>query len=412
MVFKAKALSSLFFLIIILTGKVFAQGDVTLLVIPNLDSKIFLDGVEKGSTKAGSALRIITNAGEHYAEAQSLTGLTKGEVIQLEAGKQKIVKFEFDLKEQNYPLEVIQVANINFEIPGFIEAISDDPAKSYPYPTFYYAFEKGDEITLNVSMSNKKGTNSIEISTYPDGVVRFTNNAFSELKDAKFKVPQRAIYKLKFATNHIFPRNCFLKVDRTPVAKETASFNTKVSLKRILTPVSIHETQNFFINSGSNATFMGGKSRVLVQVTLPPNTQEWFYRFSASRDEKDIQNVKENFGLLKDVTSVLLNLSGVGAAVNTLAVDRLAQPPGANYCDVYFLESQYYDAFQNKRDTEWKYFTEGSRQNYKSGNAKVTCCKSGTFYLGIRNPDSSYGVNVSLEVVAITAKEELVMEQL
>ena len=81
---------------VFLSVSVFGQGDATILVIPNLDSKIFLDGIDKGQAKAGSALRIETAPGEHYVEAQSNTGLTKGEIVQLEAGKQRILKIEFE----------------------------------------------------------------------------------------------------------------------------------------------------------------------------------------------------------------------------------------------------------------------------------------------------------------------------
>jgi hypothetical protein len=34
---------------------------------------------------------------------------------------------------------------------------------------------------------------------------------------------------------------------------------------------------------------------------------------------------------------------------------------------------------------------------------------TGQYYLGIKNPAAAYGVNVSIEVVAITAKNDYVM---
>jgi hypothetical protein len=113
---------------------------------------------------------------------------------------------------------------------------------------------------------------------------------------------------------------------------------------------------------------------------------------------------------LGDVSKLLFSLSGVGAAVNSLAVDKLSQPPGANYCDIFFLEQQYIQAFEAKADEQWRYFIEGSRQNFMAGNVKVTCCNNGQYYLGIRNPDGTYGVHVSIEVVAITAKDGYSME--
>ncbi len=45
-----------------------------------------------------------------------------------------------------------------------------------------------------------------------------------------------------------------------------------------------------------------------------------------------------------------------------------------------------------------------------AGNVKVTCCNNGQYYLGIRNPDGSYGINVSIEIVAITAMDGYAMD--
>lgn len=393
-----------------------AQDAAILLVISNHESKILLDGVEKGIAKANAAFRISTTVGEHYVEAERLgSGISqnKGEIVHLEAGKQKIIKLEFADLTMVADVNAIPVAELNFALPGLMEVTawkSQNANDGYPYPEYYYAFEKGDEIVLNLTMSNKMGTNAIHVSTYPDGVERYTNNAFSELTDLRIKVPERSIYRLAFTTNHAFARNAFLKVARKPASSETLNFNTKVTHKRTLTPVSVLEPQNFFVNSGSNATFLGGKSRITVPVNLPVNTVEWFYRFSASRKAGDIDNVKNNFGLLGEVTKLLFNLTGVGAAINTLAVDKLTQPPGANYCDIYFLEHQYIGLFEAKADDQWRYFTEGTRQNFMAGNVKVTCCNSGSYYLGIRNPDSTYGINVLVEVVALVGSDGYVME--
>ncbi|HCZ34895.1 MAG TPA: hypothetical protein DHV26_03110 [Cytophagales bacterium] len=374
-----------------------------------------MDGVEKGTTKANAAFRITTTIGEHYVEAERLgTGISqnKGEIVQLEAGKQKIIKLEFADLTPAVDGNALPVAELNFALPGLMEVSAwnaENENKAYPYPEYYYAFEKGDEIILDLTMSNKKGTNVIHVSTYPDGVERYTNQAFTELTDLRIKVPERSIYRFAFTTNHAFARNAFLKVARKPASSETLNFNTKVTYKRTLTPVSVLEPQSFFINSGSKA-FFNGKSRITVPVNLPANTVEWFYRFSASREASDIENVKNNFGLFGEVTKLLFNLTGVGAAINTLAIDKLSQPPGANYCDIYFLEHQYIGLFEAKTDDQWRYLTEGSRENFKAGNVKVTCCNSGTYYLGIKNPDSTYGINVLVEVVALVGSDGYVME--
>jgi hypothetical protein len=389
---------------------IFAQEEAVLLAIPSKECKILLDGVEIGQGKAGSALRIVSTSGEHYLEAQTNDGLTKGELVQLEKGKQKIVKIEL-VSSTPVLVESVAVAEINFDLPGSVTTLawaSEHENESYPYPTFYYAFEKGDEIILNVTMSNKKGTNIINVLTYPDGVVRYTNNAFTELNDMHIKVPERAIYQFVFASNHAFDRNCFLKVTRKPAS----NFNTKVTLKKISTPKTIVEPTALRVNSGSNAFWKNGKSRILVPVALPPNTIEWFYRFSASRNQEDIDNVRKNFQLFGELTTLFLQSTGFGSVAGKavkIGVEQLAQPPGSNHCDIYLLDYENIAGFEAKSD-EWKYVLQGSRQNLMSGNVKVDCCIQGQYYLGIRNPDEYDGINVSIEVIAITAREEYMME--
>jgi hypothetical protein len=414
------SLFTLFICLIMLGAETFAQGDATVLVVTNLDTKVMVDGIEQGQTKAGSALRLNTTPGEHYIEAQaSINGATqnKGEVIQVEAGKQKIIKIEFETTQASNTPEIIPVAEVNFNLPGSVEVIAwldENPNQNYPYPEFFYAFEKGDEIVINVTMTNKNGTNLIEIATYPAGVVKYTNRGFTELRDLKIKVEERSIYRFTLATNHAFARNALVKVSRKPASAETSVFNANVSRQKIYKPVPIAEPTLLTINSGSNATLKGGKSRILFPVTLPPNTIEWYYRFSASRNPELVKDVQKNFQLFGELTKAFLKLSGSGILTGSMvdvAINSLAMPPGSDYCDVYLLDYNNISNFEAKNDNAWVYYLEGTRKNLMSGNIKVNCCNAGQYYLGIKNSDSSNGINVSVEVIAMTVIEDYVMEQ-
>src|SRR5690606_34698811 len=120
-----------------------------------------------------------------------------------------------------------------------------------------------------------------------------------------------------------------------------------------------------------------------------------YYRFSASRDKADIDNVKKNFNLFSEVTATMFGLTGAGTVLTDAVFSGLAQPPGADVCDIFLLSPEYRAAFEAKQDDQWRYFTEGARQNFKSGNVRVTNFNKGQFFLGIKNTSSSMGVNVS-----------------
>jgi hypothetical protein len=404
---------SLIIFLLVITFSAYSQEDAVVLVIPNVDCTILLDGIEKGRSKSGSSVRIATTAGEHYIEAQPLDSelQTKGEVVVLESAKQKILKLSFDTPIIN--VEPIKIAELNISLPGVVTVTawnSDHPYQNYPYPTQWYAFEKGDEIIIDATMSNKKGTNVINVLSYPDQAVRYSNNSFTELKDLRIKVEERSIYAFVLGTNHAFDRNCFLKIYRKPSSAASIGFNSSVSLKKVYTPVSIHEAQDFFINGGMNATFATGKSRVTIPITLPENTVEWYYRFSASRSKEDIENVKANFKLFSEIATATLGLTGVGSTLTEGIFSNLAQPPGADFCDIYLLPTEHRSSFETKLDDQWRHYPDGGRVNFKSGNVRVTCCNTGQFYLGIRNPAATMGINVSIEVVAITVREDYVMQ--
>jgi hypothetical protein len=396
-----------------------SHAQSTALIITNRNAKVIFDGEEKGACEPNKPFKIVTTEGEHYAQVQYNSDgnlIDKSEVINLETGKQKVIKLMFDESlSQPSVLNEIQLAELNFSIPGSVNVglwMNQNPNATYPYPAHYMAFEKGDEINLDVSMTNKNGTNQIEISTYPNNVVKYTNKAFSELTNLKIKVEERSIYRFTFATNHAFDRNCIVKIKRKPTSSDAVNFNTNVSKQRKYKPVSVVEPTALRVNSASNATFSGGKSRVLVPVNMPSGTVEWYYRFSASRNQEDIDHVRKNFQLFGELAQLFLTSSGFGVVSGQavkIGVEQLSMPPGSNHCDVFLLDYNNISGFEAKTDS-WKYILEGSRENLKSGNVKIDCCKQGQYYLGIRNPDLYDGINVSIEVIAVTMEEDYVME--
>jgi hypothetical protein len=153
-----------------------------------------------------------------------------------------------------------------------------------------------------------------------------------------------------------------------------------------------------YINGGLNATLMGGKSRITIPVQLPPNTVEWYYQVSAARKKEDIDKVKTAYMLVGKLANALAD----GIPVDQI-LQRLTAPPGADYCDVYV--SDYANSVMFASKEGYKYFPVASRENIKSGIVRInfpiqnpTVC--------LKNPSTSYGVNVIVEIVAIVQDEE------
>ena len=164
----------------------------------------------------------------------------------------------------------------------------------------------------------------------------------------------------------------------------------------------VQKAQKFYINSGSHATFKGGKSRTTLPINLPANTVKWYYEFSASRNENEVDNVSNALDLAGEL-SVLLDQSGI----LQLGINMLNQPPGSDYCDIYLIDHDNYTPFLSKQ--QFMQYPEGTRENLKSGIVEVECCHNSPLYLGLKNPDYKDGVHVVVEVAAIIKEEGWVM---
>lgn len=184
-------------------------------------------------------------------------------------------------------------------------------------------------------------------------------------------------------------------VKETAYGSSGATETKEVQYEAVELPV-----QNFFINSTSNETWKGGKSKTVYPVSLPENTVEWYYEFTASRDEAEMKSNAKQFSLASQLTS-LVDKTGI---LKT-SVNMFTAPPGANNCNVYLIDRNEYNNFLSSES--FKYYTIGTRTNYKSGIVQVRGLSSiSNPMIAIKNPDGYYGIHVSVQVVAIVSKLE------
>jgi hypothetical protein len=103
--------------------------------------------------------------------------------------------------------ETIVVTNQYLNITGSLAVgawKSEHPNQPYPdYPKMYYGFAEGDELLIDFTTENKKGTQSVEVTEFESKSVVYSNNGFQTLEGIRIKVPKTAVYKFEFATNHI-----------------------------------------------------------------------------------------------------------------------------------------------------------------------------------------------------------------
>lgn len=363
------------------------------------DCSVSVDGSFYKFLQLNKTEKIELEQGEHLLQVKSIKDSIKQDsmfVINVEAAKQKVVIFSF--KDKNIPttkeliltdIEVMTDGSLSNNTiyttnPGYKDE------KSISSPVMYYAFEKGDKISINVSMENNKGTNFIYVSVYPENKVVYSDREFKEIKDLIIDVTDRSIYRFAIGSNHLFGRKLKIKISRIPVSQE--KFNSNVIWQDTFIAHHVQRPQEFYLNSQTNIT--NGVTRVTVPVFLPKNTVEWYYIYTATRNQSN--NNTAGMKLFGEIAGALM---GTGGKILQLGIETLTVPPGDNFCNVYVLDRNNRDSFTRKLD--FSYFIDGSRKNFKSSVVKVKNVHNYEYYIGLENPDFSHGIGVGVEIVAI-----------
>ncbi|KOY85067.1 hypothetical protein AD998_01900 [bacterium 336/3] len=280
---------------------------------------------------------------------------------------------------------------------------------------FYFGFAEGDQLIFSFQEVNGKELKEIEISEW-NVSSKFMDYKSKKIDNKVLNINKTGIYQFRFYNSSLGGRVCKFKLQRIPMSDATKKFDSNVYkrivydtiyntvkenylVKKEYKPISIVPVTDFYVNSGSNATFKNGKSRITVPVNLPKNTQEWYYEFSASREKSDINKAKLAFNLLGQL-SKLVDKTGA----TSIGINMLTAPPGSDYCDVYLLDYNNSQLFELK--AAYSYFTSGTRLNIKSGIVKMPGGAGQTFYIGIKNPNDLYGIQAAIDVVAIVLEEE------
>ncbi len=151
------------------------------------------------------------------------------------------------------------------------------------------------------------------------------------------------------------------------------------------------ENRSIYLNGGVRAS-MGGKSRTIIKVDLPPNTVEWYYSFTTSKGKSG----DKNLGLALQLSALLVDQSGVSSEF----FSQIEVPEGVASADIYVCDRSNIDNFIKKES--YNYNIKGSTENTRQAVVVINDVLSGSVYLGLKNPSEMNGLNISIEVVAIT----------
>jgi hypothetical protein len=156
--------------------------------------------------------------------------------------------------------------------------------------------------------------------------------------------------------------------------------------------VPIVTSHDFYLNGGARAAF-GGKSRVYLMVTLPPNTVEWYYAVTTTPGKGQGPQI----GLAGQLAKLLVP----GGGLASIVLSSLIAPTGSGVCDVYVFSDQgNLNRFIEKTEN-YTSLASAMRENFRHGVVQVRDAVQGSYFLGLRNPSGMSGINVTVEVTAI-----------
>jgi hypothetical protein len=169
-------------------------------------------------------------------------------------------------------------------------------------------------------------------------------------------------------------------------------FSFAQNLKPVYKVVPVITSQSFFLKGGSRA-MIGNSSRQALPIQLPANTVEWYYTITTTSNKKQSLN--------SDLTGQLEKLLIPELGISSTGLSALSVPGGSGVCDVFLMNNpNEVNKYVSKQPAAGFLMTD-SRQNYISGVVQVKDFLYGSCFLVLRNPSSSQGLHVTVEVTAI-----------
>lgn len=294
-----------------------------------------------------------------------------------------------------------------------ISGVKDIEPKSDLVKTF--PAHEGDELLIEIEKIEGKKLGKITVANAEEEIIYMRY----DVKDLKKKIiiKEAGTYTLRIENDGKKNFKCSLAVHLTDKEKKKRKItNVRVvdtsfgyMISRAITvkslETSVIQNDQFYLNSKSNALVKGGKKRVLIPIALPEGTKEWYFVYTASRDQKQIEQTLQSFSLASELTAFIEQKASLQDAVKTLSV-----PPGANIINIYLLDEKNARLF--KANESFTYDIDHSREQAKSGIINVDSASKANHYLGISNPDNLHGIHVGIEVVAIVAEDTRISEQI
>ncbi|MFC5270969.1 hypothetical protein [Adhaeribacter terreus] len=313
--------------------------------------------------------------------------------------------------------DAITVADLTFPVPGTRAATAwekNNAGKSYSWPNYFYGFQEGDKMIVELKMEEGKGKYEVDIKEFTSGSVLYAGRNISKIKKQEFQIPTKAVYEFIIRSTHEEPSTCKMTIKRIPASVATARFNANVTWKTLEDTVFTFANEKVLVKTDFipqilvdktfrvfSQTSIGKPSRVTVPFKLPPRTAHWVYWLGVGQE-----SVKEMEALTKTLAK---GGAAVASGINPVVafgmglLPELPQVKSSGYIDFLFMNKQAVKPFEEKGERKPFSFAQGDaiiNAYGKIAASQVPKTADGEIYLGVENHNTVTGLDVAVKIVA------------
>lgn len=358
----------------------------SLLIVACKSGTLIIDGLVVGSVEADDASKHTLSMGEHY--------------IQL---KTTAEKFNLTLNVDQNTKGIIKIGcNEEVKVQGkrlVDKEVSLEGALGTAMEENVIGLDKGDEIILNCSILNKKGTATIFLKDHTNNREIFRKENFTGIINEKIKIHSKGIYYFSLYTDALFGKNAKITIDRVPSATSNVNFNSNVK--------TVFDTSNIEVLRTVTRVYSSTNehgNRTAVKINLPQNTTYWTYWIGVGQESQE---------KMKSFTS---NLSQAGSlfSANPLVMFGMRLIPSlpmlnaTSTVNYQFVDSRNANAFINNQ--QYSYYTFKHAKNISTDYSIINQSIS-DIVLAMENPSTFTGQDVEIRVVAFIVKPRLILEE-
>jgi hypothetical protein len=360
--------------------------DTAILIIPCKTGELVIDGVSKGKIEAEDVHRVTLGYGDHYIQLKTENVKINSTVKIDNTLSSNILKLGCEVANTNS----IRLVDKQISLSGSLLNNDEDN---------YFALDEGDELKIQSSVLNKKGSANISIIEYDNGMEIYKKSSFTVIQNETVRIPKRSIYKIVLNTDALFGKDARLIVERVPSKNSKPDFKTTVHyvLDTIATEV-LNTTNRVYSTSNVDHS-----NKTSIRINLPATTTYWAYWIGVGQESKD--KMKGFISTLSNVGEILganpLFLFGMKLIPS---LPMLNTTSTINY---KFMDAINAQLFQNNMN--YSYYTFKYGNNISTDYSLVNQVTK-DLTLSLWNENTMTGQDVEVRVMAFSVKKRLEMD--